>query len=279
MCIVRYGSCLFLFLGLCYGQINWVVSSARGPQSSAATWSPLAITLSNTPLTTRGDLLVARTATPIIDRLAKGSQYQTLQGGASDLGWDAVHLDQVTAVTGILPLANLPTQTGTGNIVLSTSPAITTDIHCASAGGCTLGTAALPAGSVYIGAAATNNIRLTGTASAARTVTFPDASINVPGTNIANTFIPGQAINTTGAGLGIFYFKNNNVDRLAMYNAPTPDTFVFSYYTTGGAYVGDILTMSTATGAITVNTFTSAGDRFVCADSTGKLFIKASACI
>jgi len=67
-----------------------------------------ALALANTPLTTRADLLTVN-STPGLARLAKGTQYQTLQGGASDLLWDAVHLDQATAVTGILPLANLPT--------------------------------------------------------------------------------------------------------------------------------------------------------------------------
>lgn len=63
------------------------------------------ITLSQTPLTTRGDILVVN-STPALARLAKGTQYQTLQGGASDTLFDAVHLDQSTAVTGNLLVAN-----------------------------------------------------------------------------------------------------------------------------------------------------------------------------
>ena len=48
----------------------------------------------------------------------------------------------------------------------------------ATAGGTTAGTAALPFSSVYIGNAATNNIQLTGTSSAARSATIPDIAAN-----------------------------------------------------------------------------------------------------
>lgn len=71
---------------------------------TAATITGL-VGLANTPLTTRGDLLVVN-ATPGLARLAKGTQFQTLQGGATDPGWGAVNLNQATAVTGILPNGN-----------------------------------------------------------------------------------------------------------------------------------------------------------------------------
>jgi hypothetical protein len=58
----------------------------------------------------RGDLIVGN-ATPAWARLAKGTQYQTLQGGASDPAWGAVALNQASAVSGILAPAN----GGTGN--------------------------------------------------------------------------------------------------------------------------------------------------------------------
>jgi hypothetical protein len=45
-----------------------------------------------------------------------------------------------------------------------------------SAGGLTIGTSSLPFSSLFIGAAATNNIQVTGTASTARTLTLPDAT-------------------------------------------------------------------------------------------------------
>ncbi len=53
----------------------------------------------------RGDLIVGN-STPAWSRLAKGTQYQTLQGGLTDPGWGAVALNQSAAVSGILPSAN-----------------------------------------------------------------------------------------------------------------------------------------------------------------------------
>jgi hypothetical protein len=73
-----------------------------------------ALALAHTPLTTRGDLFMATTATPVPGRLAKGTQYQTLQGGATEPGYDAVHLDQASAVTGALPGSNMVAMAGDG---------------------------------------------------------------------------------------------------------------------------------------------------------------------
>lgn len=63
----------------------------------------------------------------------------------------------------------------------------------ASAGGTTVGTAALPFSSVYVGAAGTNNIQVTGTATGARVFTLPDANSNpvVPDAGAANNFLTG----------------------------------------------------------------------------------------
>jgi len=86
-------------------------------------------------------------------------------------------------------------ESGSGAVTGATSPAFTTDIHCVSAGGCTLGTAALPPSSIYIGGSATNNIRLTGTSAAARVVTIPDvgtdtgATVVLSPTSTTTTFV------------------------------------------------------------------------------------------
>lgn len=89
---------------------GWIPTLNQSTTGNAATATTItgALALANTPLTVRGDLLVATTAAPTLGKLAKGTQYQTLQGGATDPGYDAVHLDQATAVTGILPAGNLP---------------------------------------------------------------------------------------------------------------------------------------------------------------------------
>jgi hypothetical protein len=66
---------------------------------------------------------------------------------------------------------------GTNSLVLDTSPAL----RPVAAGGVALGTTGNPWSNLYLGTAGTNNIKVTGTATAARTATFPDASITVSG--------------------------------------------------------------------------------------------------
>lgn len=81
-------------------------------------------------------------------------------------GTSPLNIRAATSVT-ITPKVSTP------QIVGLTSP-----ITPNAVGGTTLGSAALPWGSVYIGAAATNNIQITGTATAARVFTLPDAASN-----------------------------------------------------------------------------------------------------
>lgn len=92
-----------------------LTGNVTGNVSGTAATITGALALANTPLTVRGDLLVATTATPILGKLAKGTQYQTLQGGATDPAWGAVNLGQATAITGILPIGN----GGTGQTTLA----------------------------------------------------------------------------------------------------------------------------------------------------------------
>lgn len=68
----------------------------------------LSATHSDTTATapTRGDIITAQTATAKWTPLAKGTQYQTLQGGATEPLWNALHLDQATAITGLLPVGS-----------------------------------------------------------------------------------------------------------------------------------------------------------------------------
>lgn len=60
-------------------------------------------------LTTQGDILVRSASAPA--RLAKGTQYQVLQAGATDPIYGALNLAQAAAVTGVLPAANHPDAT------------------------------------------------------------------------------------------------------------------------------------------------------------------------
>lgn len=54
----------------------------------------------------QGDLATGQGVSPTWKRLAKGTQYQVLTGGASELTWGAVALNQATAISGILPVGN-----------------------------------------------------------------------------------------------------------------------------------------------------------------------------
>jgi len=102
-----------------------LTGNVTGNVSGTAATITGALALANTPLTTRGDLLVATTATPILGRLAKGTQYQVLTGGATDPTWGAVDLAQASAVTGLLQLGNggtgAATLAGAGIVVGSAS--------------------------------------------------------------------------------------------------------------------------------------------------------------
>lgn len=68
-----------------------------------------------------------------------------------------------------------------------------------TAGGLALGSAALPWSGIYLGNAATNNFLLTGVATAARTITLPDASITVSGS--ASALTSGRVPFVTTGGL------------------------------------------------------------------------------
>jgi hypothetical protein len=73
-----------------------------------------------------------------------------------------------------------------------------------TAGGATSGSAALPWSSIYLGNAGTNNIRLTGTSTAARTATLPDNSGTIAELNLGQTWSAAQAFNTTISTTGQF---------------------------------------------------------------------------
>ena len=99
----------------------------------------------------------------------------------------------------------LSDETGTGLAVFGTSPAFTTDIHSTTAGTATVGTAALPFGSVYVGGAATNNIKITGTSAAARVETVPDVAADKTfALETTSTTANQIKVSTTTAGLSAY---------------------------------------------------------------------------
>jgi hypothetical protein len=100
---------------------NAAVSIAQGG-TGQATAGPAFDALS--PVTTRGDLIMRGAS--VNERLGKGTQYQVLTGGATDLTWGAVNLAQSSAVTGVLAAANLPANQLSKTII---SPVVTDDIN------------------------------------------------------------------------------------------------------------------------------------------------------
>ncbi len=87
------------------------VDAATGVTKKMTIWDIVnipAFTTSYVPtsvLTTKGDMIYASAANTA-SRLPKGTQYQVLTGGAVTPTYGQVSLDQATAVTGILPVAN-----------------------------------------------------------------------------------------------------------------------------------------------------------------------------
>lgn len=88
------------------------------------------------PVTSTGDLIIGNGANSNT-RLAVGTQYQTVQATATTVAYDAVHLDQAAAVTGVLPNANttatsantaskIVTRDGSGNFSAGTITAALT---------------------------------------------------------------------------------------------------------------------------------------------------------
>ena len=65
----------------------------------------------------RGDLITGQGPTPKWTRLAKGTQYQVLTGGANEPAWSSVALDQSSAVSGVLAAGN----GGTGSAYFAVS--------------------------------------------------------------------------------------------------------------------------------------------------------------
>ncbi len=108
-----------------------MATPALGTPASGVMTNLTGLPIAATPLTTRGDILVVN-STPALARLAKGTQYQTLQGGASDTLFDAVHLDQSTAVTGVLPTANIA-------VALANQTSLRGNSMAAAAGDATIG--------------------------------------------------------------------------------------------------------------------------------------------
>lgn len=79
-----------------------------------------------------------------------------------------------------------------GGLVTAATLRHSAPVSPTTAGGTTAGSASLPYSSAYIGAAATNNIQLTGTATGARVATLPDNTGTIAELNLAQTWTAAQ---------------------------------------------------------------------------------------
>lgn len=100
--------------------------------------------------------------------------------------------NQITLTPGVGTLVfSAPQNIHTGATPTFAGSILSAALRPSSAGATTLGTTLLPFSSAFIGASATNNFQVTGTATAARTVTLPDADTNtlIGTTATANQFL------------------------------------------------------------------------------------------
>lgn len=127
------------------------------------------------------------------------------------------------AADAILTNIVLPQQSGTlWN--QATGPAVNavTALSPASAGGTTAGTAALPFSSAYIGNAATNNFRITGTATGARTVTMADGSGTIMVSSLATNMT--DAANSVNGASNALVFEGATANDFELSLAPADVT-------------------------------------------------------
>jgi hypothetical protein len=145
---------------------------------------------------------VTGNATANVASIAAASDHQVLRRNGTGLAFGAVALNQTNAVTGTLPVARggtgVTTSTGTGSVVLSTSPALVTPALGTPASG-NLANCTFPT----LNQNTTGNAATATALQTARTiggVSFDGtANINLPGVNIAgNQNTTGTAANVTG---------------------------------------------------------------------------------
>lgn len=148
-----------------------------GTVTSVGLTAPAEFTVSGSPVTSSGTLQLTYTG-----GLAANRFLSTPNGSTGAMSLRAI-VDADLPVT----LTNHTLATATTSGAFTVGGTVVPD----SAGGRALGSASLPFSDLYIGGAATNNFRITGTATAARTVTLPNANSNtvIPDTGASNNFL------------------------------------------------------------------------------------------
>ena len=155
--------------------------------------------------------------------------------------------------------------------VLNT-PTVGTSITPVTAGGSTAGTTALPFSSAYIGGAATNNFRITGTATGARVFTLQDtASDTFAMINASQTFtqktLTSPVLNTATVGTSIAPTSAGGATGGTL-------ALPFSSVYVGGAATNNFQITGTATGTRVFTLLDTASDTFVMLNATQTLAAK-----
>jgi hypothetical protein len=157
--------------------------------------------------------------------LSTGTQYQVLNQGASAATWDAVHLDQAAAVTGILPITFGGTGSNNGSITGSGALAFV-------AGGTNQNVSITPSGTGFT--LLSGNVGIGTTTPSARLHIIRNTGESTPmkinNTDTTSGFITLQANGTTCHNIS---FINPNS---AIYNMYTGGVLTNSFSTVGNSY-------------------------------------------
>lgn len=181
-----------------------------------------------------------------------------------------------TSVSGVLGSGSVvlaSASTGSGNIVFATSPVLTTPslgaatataitgltsaITPNAAGGTTLGSAALPFSSAFIGTAGTNNIQITGTATGARTLTIPDANSVSVVASTAPSHQVANAVSLAGAVSYIQLASTDLSDTASVVLLTSTQTLTNKRVTPRQVSMADATSVTPTSDTADINTFTS----------------------
>lgn len=146
------------------------------------------------PVTSTGDLIIGNGVNSNT-RLGKGTQYQVLQATATTAAYDAVHLDQSAAVTGVLP---------NGNTTATSANTVSTIVARDGSGNFSAGTitatlTGTASGNLTLASPATNGVLLSGAANATTALTT-SASTVLPLISGGTSTAPSWAVLTIAGG-------------------------------------------------------------------------------
>ncbi len=154
----------------------------------------------------------------------------------------------------------LTSGTGANSIIADSFTIRSNGLTADTAGGATVGSAALPFSSVYIGDAATNNIQLTGTAASAVVVTLPSvtstlATLTSPAfvTSILPSAAGATAIGTTALPFSSIFIGDAATTNVQLINTAAASAVVLTLPSTTGTLALAAETLPIGGGTLTGN--------------------------